>query len=64
MRDLPSSEHDDQPSEDDRVTVASSLDHLIGTWTPAEADAINAALEDFETLDEARSCSTVALCKT
>ncbi len=33
-------------------TVGSSLDHLIGTWTDAEADAINAALEDFETVDE------------
>ena len=34
-------------------TVGSSLDHLIGTWTEAEADAIDAALEDFETIDEA-----------
>ena len=33
--------------------VGSSLDHLIGTWTDAEADEINAALEDFEVVDEA-----------
>ena len=29
-----------------------SLDHLIGTWTEAEADELDAALEDFETIDE------------
>lgn len=34
-------------------TVGASLDHLIGTWTDAQADAINAALEDFEVVDEA-----------
>ena len=34
-------------------TVGSSLDHLIGTWTAEEADAFDAALEDFETIDEA-----------
>ena len=32
-------------------TVGSSLDHLIGTWTQAEADEIDAALEHFETVD-------------
>ncbi len=34
-------------------TVGSSLDHLIGSWTTQEADAIDSALEDFETIDEA-----------
>ncbi len=34
-------------------TVGSSLDHLIGSWTKQEADAIGSALEDFETIDEA-----------
>ena len=33
-------------------TVGSSLDHLIGTWTQDEADAFNAVLQDFETIDE------------
>ncbi len=34
-------------------TVDTSLDHLIGTWTQAEVDEMDAALEDFETIDEA-----------
>ena len=34
-------------------TIGSSLDHLIGTWTPAEADEMDSALKDFETIDEA-----------
>ncbi len=34
-------------------TVGTSLDHLIGSWTPAEADEIDLALTDFETVDEA-----------
>ena len=34
-------------------TVGTSLDHLIGSWTPAEADEIDLALADFETVDEA-----------
>ena len=34
-------------------TIGSSLDHLIGTWTPVEADAMDAALQEFETVDEA-----------
>ena len=34
-------------------TVGSSLDHLIGTWTEAESDAMDATLEEFETVDEA-----------
>ncbi len=33
-------------------TIGSSLDHLIGTWSPAEVDELNAALEEFETIDE------------
>ena len=32
--------------------VGSTLDHLIGTWTPEEADTLEAALEDFENIDE------------
>jgi len=31
--------------------VGSSLDHLIGNWTLEEADELDAALEDFETID-------------
>ena len=34
-------------------TVGSSLDHLIGNWTTEEADALDSALQDFETVDEA-----------
>ncbi len=34
-------------------TVGSSLDHLIGTWSGAEADGIEQALRHFETIDEA-----------
>ena len=34
-------------------TVGSSLDHLIGTWSDAEADEIEQALRHFETIDEA-----------
>ena len=33
-------------------TVGSSLDHLFGAWTAAEADEFDAALEEFETIDE------------
>ena len=32
-------------------TVGSSLDHLIGTWTRAEADEMDAALKQFETVE-------------
>ncbi|MCY3862131.1 MAG: hypothetical protein OXG34_01720 [bacterium] len=32
--------------------VGASLDHLIGNWTTAEADELDAALADFETIDE------------
>ena len=34
-------------------TVGSSFDRLIGSWTQADADEMEAALEDFETVDEA-----------
>jgi len=34
-------------------TVGSSLDHLIGTWSDAEADEFDQALRDFETIDGA-----------
>ena len=34
-------------------TVGSSLDHLIGTWSDAEADEVAQALGHFETIDEA-----------
>ena len=47
------SKRDEQPSENGAATVGCSLDHLIGTWTDAEADEIDAALEDFETVDKA-----------
>ena len=34
-------------------TVGASLDHLIGSWIHAEADELDAALREFETIDEA-----------
>ena len=34
-------------------TVGTSFDHLIGSWTQADADEIDAALEEFETIDAA-----------
>ena len=34
-------------------TVGSSLDHLIGTWSEDEAAELDAALEEFEVIDEA-----------
>ncbi|WP_419165168.1 hypothetical protein [Candidatus Palauibacter sp.] len=34
-------------------TVGSLLDHLIGSWSEAEADEIERALKHFETIDEA-----------
>ncbi|WP_419920625.1 hypothetical protein [Candidatus Poriferisodalis sp.] len=40
---------DSQPAD----TVSTSLDHLIGSWTPAQADEIDRALADLETVDEA-----------
>ncbi|MDE0123402.1 MAG: hypothetical protein OXN97_02385 [Bryobacterales bacterium] len=41
---------DDRPAAD---TVGSSLDHLIGTWSDAEADEIERTLRHFKTIDEA-----------
>ena len=40
---------EDGPTAD---TVGSSLDHLIGSWSDAEADEIKRALEHFETIAE------------
>ena len=37
----------------DANIVDSSLDHLIGTWTQAEADELDAALKHFDMVDEA-----------
>ena len=34
-------------------TVGASLDHLIGTWSEDEAAELDAALEEFEVIDEA-----------
>ena len=33
-------------------TIGNSLDDLFGAWSPEEAEAFNAALEVFETVDE------------
>ena len=53
---LPTKRHDEQPSEGDTATVGSSLDHLIGTWTDAEADEIKTPLWRISRLfDEAMS---------
>ena len=41
---------EDRPGPD---RVGSSLDHLIGTWSAAEADEMERALRHFETIDEA-----------
>ena len=35
-----------------RAKVGNSLDHLIGTWTQEEADEFDAALKEFEQIDE------------
>ena len=40
---------DEQGSID---TVGSSLDHFIGSWTREQADEMDRALEDFESIDE------------
>ena len=40
----------DDPDAD---VIGSSLDHLMGTWTDVEADAIDHALQDFSRIDEA-----------
>ena len=36
----------------DTDVVGSSLDHLIGTWSRAEAEEIDEALRHFEAIDE------------
>ena len=33
-------------------TIGASLDHLIGSWSDDEAAELDAALEEFETIDE------------
>lgn len=38
--------------KDGADTVGSSLDHLIGTWSPEEADEMTRALADFAEIDE------------
>ena len=35
-----------------RGKVGNSLDHLIGTWTQAEADEMDEALKEFDKIDE------------
>ena len=35
-----------------RAKVGSSLDHLIRVWTPEEADELDAALKEFDKIDE------------
>ena len=34
-------------------TVGAALDHLIGSWSDDEAAELDAALEEFENIDEA-----------
>ena len=38
--------------EGNKDTVGNSLDHFIGTWTKEQADELDAALEEFEAIDE------------
>ena len=33
-------------------TIGNSLDHLIGTWSAAEADEMLSALRELDTIDE------------
>ena len=35
-----------------RPRIGTSLDHLIGTWKPEEADAMDRALADLARIDE------------
>ena len=35
-----------------RTKVGSSLDHLIGSWTKEQADELDEALQEFNTIDE------------
>lgn len=36
----------------EQPNVGSSLDQYFGSWTSAEADEFDAAIEEFETIDE------------
>ena len=36
----------------DTDKIGSSLDHLFGSWTREEADEFDAAVAEFETIDE------------
>ena len=38
------------------VAIGSSLDDLFGTWSREEAEAFNAALDIFESVDESAWC--------
>jgi hypothetical protein len=38
--------------EGKKDSVGNSLDHFIGTWTKEQADELDAALEEFEAIDE------------
>lgn len=40
------------PEEATSDVVGSSLDHLIGTWSDAEAEEFERAVLDFEAIDE------------
>ena len=40
-------------SPDRADTVGASFDRLIGSWTQTDADEMEAALKEFETVDEA-----------
>ncbi|MCY4578878.1 MAG: hypothetical protein OXD31_07500 [Chloroflexi bacterium] len=50
-KEIPPTNPDILEDAEDSNTVGSSLDHLIGTWTQAEADEMDAALNDFEAVD-------------
>lgn len=39
-------------TEDKKDTVGNSLDHFMGTWTREQADELEAALKELETIDE------------
>ncbi|MYD93006.1 MAG: hypothetical protein F4Y02_04800 [Chloroflexi bacterium] len=35
-----------------RPRIGDSLDHFFGSWTQEQADELNAALKEFDTIDE------------
>lgn len=39
------------PPREEEVSVGGTLDHLVGTWTEAEARAFGHAVADFERID-------------